>query len=171
MIINLEGWHSWFPQRPGVYTHRRQMGEVSSKLSILLHRIAGTGFGLHRMGECKVCTEHLHLLLPLRAAEAGLLTLPLHSYWGGNNVVPTLQKMQSHCFASTVSIIPLVGYGPKRLEVLHVTVQSGCETPGWFRSFPHFHFCALSQQNGSNNCTKKASPLLSLAGQQWLMRL
>ena len=119
------------------------MGEVASKLSILLHRIAGTGFGLHRMGERRVYTEHLRLLLPLHAAKAGLLTLPLHSYWGENNVVPALQKMQSHCFASTVSVILLIGYGPKRLEVLHVTVQSWCETPGWFSSFLHFHFCAL----------------------------
>lgn len=90
------------------------MGEVASKLSILLHRIAGTGFGLHRVGERNVCTEHLHLLLPLRAAKAGLLTLPLRAAWGGNNVAPALRKMQSHCLASTLSVILLVGYGPKK---------------------------------------------------------
>jgi len=88
------------------------MGEAASKLSILLHRIAGTGFGLHRTGERKVCTEHLHLLLPLCAAKAGLLTLPLHSYWAGNGVVPFLQKLRSHYFPSTISVILLVGYSP-----------------------------------------------------------
>lgn len=92
------------------------MGEVASKLSILLHRIAGTGFGLHRMGEGNVCTEHLRLLLPLRAAKAGLLTLPPHAYWRGNDVVPALQKMQIHCLASTVSLILLVGYSPKKIR-------------------------------------------------------
>lgn len=71
------------------------MGEVASKLSILLHRIAGTGFGLHRTGERKVCTEHLHLLLPLRAAKAGLLTLPRHGYWAGDSVVPALQRCRA----------------------------------------------------------------------------
>lgn len=128
--MNLEGWHSWFPHGPGVYTHRRRMGEVANKLSILLLRIAGTGFGLHHVGKRRVCTEHLHLLLPLPAAKAGLLTPPLHRSWGGDNVIPALRKMQSRCFTSTVSVILLVRSGLKRLEVLDVTVQNWCERPG-----------------------------------------
>lgn len=61
-------------------------------------------------GEHRVCTEHLHLLLPLWAAKAGLLTLPPHSSWAGNDA---LQKMQSHGFASTLSVILLWGHSLK----------------------------------------------------------
>lgn len=116
------------------------------------------------LGECKVCIEHLHLLLPLHAAKTGLLTVPLHTYWGGNNVVPALQNTQNHCFALAVSIILLVGYSPKSWGVLHVTVQSWCESPGLFSSTLYFHFCASAQKNGSNNHMKKVSLYFLLQG-------
>lgn len=142
------------------------MGEVASKLSILLHRIAGTGFGLHRMGERKVCTEHLHLLLPLRAAKAVLLTLPLHRYRGGNNVVPALQKMQSHCFASTLSIFLPVGYGPKKISSASCNCKAGVRLQAGSAPFSASMACARKK------CLhEKSVPLLSFAGHLWLMRL
>lgn len=111
-------------------------------------------------GECRVCTEHLHLLLPLRAAKAGLLTLPPHSSWAGNDA---LQKMQSHGFASTLTVILLWGYSLKNFR----SASCNCAKLVWksklVQLLSSLPLCALSQQNCSKNCMKNI-PLLCLTG-------
>lgn len=145
MIINLVGCHSWFPQRPGVYTHRRQMGKGASKPSILLQRIAGTGFGLHRMGSTESAQSISIYCFPCEQ--------PRQDCW---EWCPAKDANPQICINSFS--YPALRIQPRKFR----SASCNCAKLLWksrlVQLLSPLPLCALSQQNCSKNCMIKASP-------------
>lgn len=99
--------------------------------------------------------QSLHRASPFAASSACSPGRIARCYWGRIMSCLPCRTCRPAALHQQFPFILLVGFGPKSVEVLQVTVQSWCETPGCFSSF--LRFCASCQQNDANDCMKGAT--------------